>query len=270
MYNLYLLFLLFFALCLTLVVIYVSQYTYSIIKYTENKQKKHESERINKRKLRKKRKKISVKCQMNCAVKHAKIGKKHAEKLAQKHVAKHGIKHTKNNTTIHPLKNSELEEIQPVKFVCPLVYACRMLTSSSLFIFNILHGYYNGLNDCSTWILLCWINSLNYWRYPVNGIRRNIDLVSAVFATYHHYCVSYEILGGYIYRIGIVIFGWWYCMALYFGRIVNNNHYSSFCHVNIHCTAIIFNLWLFSQLYVSRNDAIDDHNHDINDINDEM
>ena len=178
---------------------------------------------------------------------------------ASKYTKKYKQNHTKTltkDTNIDKDKKTYKKEDKNIneepKFVCPLNYACRMFTSSTLFIFNILHGYYNGLHDCSTWILLCWINSLNYWRYPIEGIRRNIDLVSALFATYHHYYCSYEITNGHIYRIGMIIFCSWYCMALYFGRIKNNKHYSSICHVNIHCTAIIFNIWLFSQLYDSR------------------
>ena len=136
--------------------------------------------------------------------------------------------------------------------VCPFAYGCRMLTSSSVLILNVMHGYFNGLHDCSMWILVCWINSINYWRFPTSGFRRFIDIFSSLLATYYHLDCSYEIINGYIYRIGIFTFCAWYCCALYFGRFVGNKHYASICHVNIHSTAIVFNAWFFSQLYEAR------------------
>ena len=149
------------------------------------------------------------------------------------------------------------EETQSI-LVCPLQYARRMFLSSFLLLINVLDGYYEGIYDCSLIIFICWINSLNYWRLPTHGIRRNIDVITAIFATYYHYNCSYELSidHGDIYRTGMMTFIGWYGMALYFGRIKNNKHYASICHVNIHCTAIIFNLWLFSQLYMYRNGVI--------------
>ena len=139
-----------------------------------------------------------------------------------------------------------------MNLVCPLHYAHRMFISSFLLIMNVMDGYSKGLYDCSILILICWINSINYWRFPVHGIRRNIDLLSAIIATYYHYLCSFEIINGNIYRIGMTTFIGWYGLALYFGRICNKKHYASICHVNIHSTALVFNTWLFSQLYIVR------------------
>ena len=143
------------------------------------------------------------------------------------------------------------------ELVCPPKYYARMLTSSFLFLINVIQGYYKGLFDCSTWILVCWMNSINYWRFPTPGMRRNIDLLSSLSATYHHYMCSYEIEDGYIYRIGLATFCGWYMMSLYFGRIAKKPHYASICHVNIHSTAIVFNVWFFSVLYRVRSSSHD-------------
>lgn len=152
----------------------------------------------------------------------------------------------------HYVLQHRYKDIKRTVLICPLVFSCRMLTSSSLAVFNVLHGYYNGIHDCSTIIFVCWVNSVNYWRYPTQGIRRNMDITTILFATCYHVNCSYEVVDGYIYRIGVLTSFVWYCLALYFGRFRLNNSFSSVCHLNIHSTAIIFNAWLISELYKTR------------------
>ncbi len=133
------------------------------------------------------------------------------------------------------------------KLILPPIYASRLLTSSAVFLFNAIHAYYNNIVDCALIIFICWVNSLNYWRYPTKGFRRNIDITSALFASLHLFFRATELLEDeqiYIYRVGMFTFCIWYCMALYF----TNKNYSSLCHVNLHSTAIIFNGFLFEFL----------------------
>merc|ERR1712129_505153 len=63
------------------------------------------------------------------------------------------------------------------ELVCPFVFGCRMLTSSSFIILNALHGVYHGVHECALLIFVCWFNSINYWRWPTEGIRRYADVL---------------------------------------------------------------------------------------------
>ena len=146
------------------------------------------------------------------------------------------------------------KEIEKARFVCPYEFACRMLTSSSFLILNVIHGLYCGTFDCAALIFVSWLTSLNYWRHPTEGMRRIIDLVWNIVAVAYHHHRSYEMRNdnGLMYRIGVYTFGLWYIAALYFGRIRGNKNMASLCHMNIHTTCIVFNIWMFPQLYEAR------------------
>lgn len=127
-------------------------------------------------------------------------------------------------------------------------YQYRMLVSSYLFIFNAIHSYHCELYDCCFIIVICWINSINYWRLPVDGPRRKIDLVSSGTALIYFFCLSFSIREGDYYRTGCVFFVMWYMLALLCGRCFKYPSCSSICHVNMHTTAIVFNTWFFPKL----------------------
>ena len=154
------------------------------------------------------------------------------------------------------MKQFKQKQLDNARFVCPFIFACRMLTSSSLLILNVIHGLYCGTFDCAALIFVSWLTSLNYWRHPTEGMRRVIDLIWNIISVIYHFCVSFEITDGYTYRVGVYSFCLWYIAALYFGRIRDDKNLASICHVNIHSTAIVFNIWLFPKLYVSRHAAM--------------
>ena len=137
--------------------------------------------------------------------------------------------------------------------VISIQYAPRMFTSSLLLLHNAIYAYSIGITDCALFIFVCWMNSINYWRNPIYGFRRNIDLVSSIVASCYHFYCAIQIVPPILYRLVMITFCGWYALALICGRIWQNEHYSSICHVNLHCTAIVFNTWLLAQLYSIRS-----------------
>ena len=157
--------------------------------------------------------------------------------------------------TVFILKISEFSykylkpgDLQHEQLVCPLEYSCRMFTSSCFLVVTVLQSLYFQIYDSFCVSIVCVINSINYWRYPIKGFRRNFDIITALSGTIYHYYLSYEFAEGYVYRLGVILFCTWYVMALCFDKMIHNKDYSSMCHVNIHATALIFNSWLFPEL----------------------
>lgn len=157
-----------------------------------------------------------------------------------------------SSSTHRFMKQLKGKEVGNGHFVCPFEFACRMLTSSSLLILNVIHGIYCRTFDCAAIIFVSWLTSLNYWRHPTEGMRRIVDLIWNIISVIYHFYCSFDIANGHLYRIGVYSFCLWYIAALYFGRIRNDKNMASLCHVNIHSTAIVFNIWLFPQLYGAR------------------
>ena len=62
--------------------------------------------------------------------------------------------------------------------VLPHRYARRIFNASFLTIGSIASSLYNELSDCTITSGLVFLTSVNYWRYPIFGLRRNLDMMT--------------------------------------------------------------------------------------------
>ena len=85
-----------------------------------------------------------------------------------------------------------------------------LVRSSSLFIIPTLYGFNKGRYFLSTVSCVSMIASINYWRHPVPGTRKNIDLfcsklVGLAFFLHGHFYISNKILKTLGYCNGLSI-----------------------------------------------------------------
>jgi hypothetical protein len=140
--------------------------------------------------------------------------------------------------------------------VCPSECSCRMITSSFFFIITSIHAFCHQLYDISFTTFICWVNSINYWRFPTFGARRYTDLCSSIFGICYAYHCSTEIENGFdFFATGCALIIWWYVCALFLGRILQYYYYASICHMNVHTTAMLYNTWLVYNLTNVRKQA---------------
>ena len=134
----------------------------------------------------------------------------------------------------------------------PQHFARRMQFSSCLFSISILHSLYCGFYDICLIVTMVMICSLNHWRYPVFGIRRSMDLLTAQIGVFHHLYIAYSYMNTtqwntyfYVGILGLLV---WYAGALGFG-LKGNQDYASRCHSTMHIWGIIANSYLYSAIY---------------------
>lgn len=127
------------------------------------------------------------------------------------------------NPLENPLENPhDLEEEKEVCSICPPLHAKYLLTVSTLSLFSGIYAFAQGLTHLSIVPLGVWATSVNYWRNPMYGWRRNLDLTFVPVAlTYQLYrsrnlphftdycimsgvaCACYPV-GWYLHNIGWV------------------------------------------------------------------
>jgi hypothetical protein len=77
----------------------------------------------------------------------------------------------------------------------------KLLFSTSLFIIPTIYGYYNKQYALSTISLLSMVASMNYWRKPVSGTRKNMDLIISKIAGAMYFFYGYNQVNGTVFRI---------------------------------------------------------------------
>ena len=137
------------------------------------------------------------------------------------------------------------------KLVLPPQYSVRILRISSLTLASIGWGIFHGLvlNTCLS--SLVFLTSVNYWRHPTFGWRRNFDIVCAVGSlSYQAVFTAYDTTPSARYAYwGAVGAGLaFYALAFYSGRVLKNLHYSSALHCGVHICGNVGNLILYDSL----------------------
>jgi len=118
--------------------------------------------------------------------------------------------------------------------------------SSFLTISSVLLSYYYSLYVLSYLTTSVLLSSINYWRYPIKGLRRNIDitivaisLITHLYYSYSYYYINYvyiTLLGFFFYFISntLIRFGF-YWIGMQF-------------HILIHIVVNVNNLLLYSHI----------------------
>lgn len=125
----------------------------------------------------------------------------------------------------------------------------RFLLRSSLTVltscaFAAYFGFYDFLMT-STAVLLC---SINYWRRPVYGWRRNIDMLNITVCTLYHTWRALQLSGVYFFGyIGFVTIG---VTCYVIGRSLQV--LGAYAHSGMHISGNIANAFLYTGMYSGR------------------
>jgi len=130
--------------------------------------------------------------------------------------------------------------------IVPKSHANYLFYSSCIFLITGLYGVYKQLYFKSLTAFLMVITSINYWRNPVYGLRRNIDIFAAfVILLYNVYNSA-----GHPRRLYLIL---WVLLAVLFYPISfyfkdKSIHLSTLCHSLIHIICNIVAIILFSDI----------------------
>ena len=137
------------------------------------------------------------------------------------------------------------------ELVLPPQYSRRILRISALTLASIISASYNGLALNTVLSSTVFFNSVNYWRYPVYGVRRNVDVVCACGSLgYQAIITAYATTPAARYTYwGAVGAGLCcYLMGRHAGRVLGNKNVSSMLHVGVHVFGNLGNLALYDSL----------------------
>ena len=135
-----------------------------------------------------------------------------------------------------------------------------VLLFSAIFCLVYFSPYCYDLTLLST---LVGLTSINYWKHPIFGIRRTIDIIAVQSGLFYHlYCWYYELDYNqndnyrWIYLIGFLgTILPLYTLAIYNG--LNRNFYTaSWCHAGMQMGAVVWNIFLYSCLFSLRSNMI--------------
>ena len=107
-----------------------------------------------------------------------------------------------------------------------------------------LYALYNKKYEFSLMANLCWLSSINYWRDPMPGWRRNVDIIFVVTSLMNQYAKAYKYQYAHIYYPLITLSASCYPISIYY---YNNNKIwcSVYFHSGVHIFANLANIILY-------------------------
>ena len=130
--------------------------------------------------------------------------------------------------------------------------ARRLYYSSFITLASVASSVHNGVLDCSCLAALVLATSLNYWRRPVHGVRRNLDIAAAVGSlTYQSLIVAPGVADAgarLAYGASLVAAGSCYAAALAADRLLRRKSLACACHIGLHVCANAGNVLLYDAL----------------------
>ena len=140
------------------------------------------------------------------------------------------------------------------KLVLPPQYSRRIFYTSFLSLASVGSAAYNDCRGCVACAALVMFTSLNYWRHPVFGMRRNLDMLTcAVSLSYQLGLAAHSAepapRNAYFLSVvgGIGCYG---CSRLYSFARADKNTASKF-HCLLHVACNVGNLILYDSLGVN-------------------
>jgi len=120
-------------------------------------------------------------------------------------------------------------------------HAHRLFLASFLTIPSILVALGQGLYDCAWVPLAVFFTSVNYWRNPRYGLRRQLDMLTVAAGTMYNLTRSHESdhCVWYLFTCVAVV------LCYFIARATPNPHISTMWHVGIHVCANIGNILLY-------------------------
>jgi hypothetical protein len=132
----------------------------------------------------------------------------------------------------------------PQTVVLQQKYANRIYNTSHLILSQVYVAYHHKLFYCGLMAFAVYLTSLNYWRYPVKGWRRNLDMVTAGLALTFHIAIAIQNSApiSYLILVGMGLFA--YSLA----RRSTCQNDSSKLHCLMHLFGNLSNLVLYTHL----------------------
>ena len=130
-------------------------------------------------------------------------------------------------------------------------FSRRILRVSFLSLLSVASAAYNRCHGCALCALLVFCNSVNYWRHPVFGWRRNLDMLVAGFTLMYQLALTAQLLSpapraAYLASVGVGV--GCYATSRLLSFTYGRKDISSWFHVALHVTANIGNLLLYDAL----------------------
>ena len=130
-------------------------------------------------------------------------------------------------------------------------YSRRIMCACSLMLGSIGSALWNGLADNMLLAALVLATSVNYWRFPVDGVRRRLDMACANFAFMYQLLYSSRSAppsAQLAYFVTVVVGGAFYLGARHYGRGRGDHDSASKCHVCLHVVGNVGNVLLYDAL----------------------
>lgn len=144
-----------------------------------------------------------------------------------------------------------LHRAQFMSVVCPPHFSRRLLYSSSLTAVSVCSALYNELPENGVLATLVLVCSLNYWRHPVFGWRRNVDMAAAGTGLLYQLGVSApqaDEPARTAYACSVALCCGCYGFSRFFAFTCQNYNASSLWHAALHCCGNGGNLLLYDAL----------------------
>lgn len=115
--------------------------------------------------------------------------------------------------------------------------------SSFTTIFSVITGFYYNILTLSLFTFIVLICSCNYWRYPIKGIRRNLDITFVIVSLFLH--IYYTIIYNYFEYLYLLSLGF---LSYFFSNYFTSKQYfwlGCQFHILLHLLININNVFLY-------------------------
>lgn len=126
-------------------------------------------------------------------------------------------------------------------------FSRRIYRISWLACFSVAVAAFNRITVSVCLSIFVLATSLNYWRHPLAGPRRNLDMAATWSSLGYQVFFSSSALPGRAraaYIATVLVCGAWYSAARYYGRTKRNFNVASACHCGLHVFGNLSNVLL--------------------------
>ena len=145
-------------------------------------------------------------------------------------------------------------ESSKLKLILPPQYSRRILYTSFLSLASVGSAAYNDCRGCVVCAAMVMLTSLNYWRHPVFGIRRNLDMaVCAASLSYQLGLAAHSVEPAprNAYFLTVVAGIGCYGCSRFFSFAYGDKNTASKFHCLLHVAGNVGNLILYDSLGVN-------------------
>ncbi len=140
------------------------------------------------------------------------------------------------------------------QLIVPKKYARRLYYSGMVSIISVVVSLYLGMYDFTLIATGVFVNSINYWRHPIQGWRRQIDMLWACGGCLYQMHASFRVESyayflGYWVMVALALVS--YRVARRYGRVEHDFDASSKWHMSLHLWGNISNMILYYGLFYS-------------------